>query len=78
MKTLDIKGAADALKVHTNTILDLAGRGVLPGAKIGRSWVFREEDIDAYLIRQIKEQSARRALPKFSREVGGPKIRVSL
>ena len=69
MRTLDIHAAADALKVHTNTILDLAGRGVLPGAKIGRSWVFREEDVESYLVRQIKEQSARRALPKFSREV---------
>lgn len=78
MRTLDIHEAAAKIKVHTNTVLDLAGRGVLPGAKIGRAWVFDESDVDAFIKRQIKEQSESRLLPKFERKATRSKVCVPL
>lgn len=64
MRTLDISEAADMLKVHENTIMELAGTGDIPGAKIGRSWVFIDEDLFAYLRKQINLQSVRRVAGK--------------
>jgi len=40
MKTYDIVEAAEFLKVDRSTVLELAGAGELPVAKIGRAWVF--------------------------------------
>jgi excisionase family DNA binding protein len=62
MKTYDINEAADFLKVDRSTALELASAGTLPGAKVGRAWVFMEEELVAYL-RDItrKQTQARRA-----------------
>jgi len=62
MTTLKISSAAEYLGVHENTILRLAGEGRLRGAKIGRAWVFLEEDLIDYVRRQVREQSATRAV----------------
>lgn len=48
MRTYDLAAAADFLKVDPATVKKMAQRGVF-GAKVGRAWVFREEDLDAYL-----------------------------
>lgn len=47
MKTLTLKQAADFLKIHPQTLRTRALTGELPGAKIGKSWVFIEEDLAA-------------------------------
>ena len=62
MRTYDINEAADFLKVDRSTALDLANVGSLPGAKVGRAWVFMEDELVAYL-RDItrKQTQARRA-----------------
>jgi len=62
MKTYDINEAADFLKVDRSTALDLASVGSLPGAKVGRAWVFMEDELVAYL-RDItrKQTQVRRA-----------------
>jgi excisionase family DNA binding protein len=60
MKTLDLQEAAAMLKVHENTVLELVGSGEVPGAKIGRAWVFLDEDLLAYVRKQINQQSANR------------------
>lgn len=49
------------MKVHTETISRLAKTGQLPGAKIGRAWVFLEEDLVEYLRDQIQAQQTMRA-----------------
>ena len=49
MKTYDINEAADFLKIDRSTALDLAHLGTLPGAKVGRAWVFMEDELVAYL-----------------------------
>lgn len=62
MKTFDLLECADFLKVDRNKILTLAGRGELRGAKIGRAWVFLEDDVVTYLRKQIHEQTTARIL----------------
>jgi excisionase family DNA binding protein len=60
MKTYDINEAADFLKVDRSTALELAGRGELPGAKVGRAWVFLELDLVEYLRDTVRRQTDRR------------------
>lgn len=62
MKTLDIIECAEFLKIERTYALKLAGEGVLPGAKIGRSWVFLEEDLVEYLRLQVRLQQRQRAV----------------
>ena len=61
MNTLNLEETARFLKVHTETISRLAKTGQLPGAKIGRAWVFLEEDLVEYLRDQIQAQQTMRA-----------------
>lgn len=63
MKSLNLTEAADLLKVHENRVMEWAAAGIIPGAKLGRAWVFIDDDLFAFLRRQITEQSATRALP---------------
>lgn len=59
-RTFDIDECADFLKVDRNTALKLAQRGDLPGAKIGRAWVFLEDDVVEYLRVQVRHQMVER------------------
>ena len=77
MKTLNLTEAADLLKVHENRVMALAGAGEIPGAKIGRAWVFIDEDLIAYVRRQIKEQSATRAIPRVKNRAGSHSVSTS-
>ncbi|MFO2970995.1 helix-turn-helix domain-containing protein [Legionella pneumophila serogroup 10] len=49
MKTLTIEQAAQCLRVHKETIRRMAFNGEVPAVKIGRSWVFIEEDLAAFI-----------------------------
>ena len=60
MKTFSIEGAAAHLNVSPDTIRDLAANGDVAGAKIGKAWVFTDEDLDEYLRKEIKKQTAAR------------------
>jgi excisionase family DNA binding protein len=68
MKTFDLFECADFLKVDRNTVLKLAGTGEIPGAKIGRAWVFLEDDVVAFLRKRIGEQTAERIQGLFDRD----------
>lgn len=59
-KTLDLDECAAVLKVHPETAAELAAKGELPGAKIGRAWVFVEDDVVDYLREQVRIQVERR------------------
>lgn len=68
MKTLNLEETARFLKVHIETVGRLAKTGQLPGAKIGRSWVFLEEDLIEYLREQIQAQQTMRVEKSEVRE----------
>ena len=57
MKTYDINEVADFLKVDRSTALDLANLGALPGAKVGRAWVFMEDELVGYLRDVTRKQT---------------------
>jgi excisionase family DNA binding protein len=57
MKTFDVAACADFLKIHRTTVLKLVASGDLPGAKIGRAWVFLETDLIDYIRNAIRSQS---------------------
>jgi hypothetical protein len=69
MRTFDLIECADFLKVDRNTAMKLAGTGELPGAKIGRAWVFLEDDVVAFLRKRTQEQSLARLQGAFEPEV---------
>ena len=58
MSTLTLQEAARLLKIHPVTLQEKARSGEIPGAKIGRSWVFVEID----LLEYIRSKYPRRAL----------------
>lgn len=60
MRSLDLDECAAYLKVDRTTVLKLAAEGVLPGAKIGRSWVFPEAELAEFLSAEVKRQQAAR------------------
>jgi hypothetical protein len=45
MQTLDLKKASTLLKLHPQTVLQRARSGEIPAAKLGKCWVFIEEDL---------------------------------
>jgi excisionase family DNA binding protein len=60
MKTLDIEQCAAFLRIHKVTAYEMAAKGELPGAKIGRAWVFLEEELINYVKRKAQEQQEKR------------------
>ncbi|GAC1569100.1 MAG: hypothetical protein NVS3B3_23110 [Aquirhabdus sp.] len=56
MKTFGIDECAAFLNIARTHALTLAGTGELPGAKIGREWVFLESDLIDYLQVEVKKQ----------------------
>jgi len=47
--TLDLSEAAALLRMHSSTLRQAAKAGLIPGAKIGRAWVFVEVDLLNYI-----------------------------
>lgn len=60
MRTYDINEAADFLKIHPKTAHELACSGELTGAKIGRAWVFLEDDLIQYIREKGRQQVVER------------------
>jgi hypothetical protein len=56
MKTLDLQEAAHFLKMHPEEIRRRAKEGKIPGAKVGRAWVFIDIDLADY-VRSLYAQS---------------------
>ena len=46
---LDVREVAELLHMPLSTIFDYARRGVIPGHKLGRRWVFLHDELDAAL-----------------------------
>jgi excisionase family DNA binding protein len=68
MKTLDIDECAEFLKVNSTDVSEMVGTGELPGARIGRAWVFLEEDLVDYVRTQIRNQRRERQLARFEKQ----------
>lgn len=49
MKTFDLKEAAIFLKMTPEGLRTKAANGEIPGAKPGKRWCFREDDLAEYL-----------------------------
>lgn len=49
---LTIRDVADYLKLTEKTAYKLVAEGKLPGFKVGGSWRFKKNDIDAWIKRQ--------------------------
>lgn len=47
--TVDVRGAADLMKVHPKTVLDLIGAGALPAGRVGRAYVLLTRDVLVYI-----------------------------
>lgn len=60
MKTFGVDGAAAFLNISADTMKDLAQNGIVPGAKIGKCWLFTDEDLEAYVREEILRQTAER------------------
>lgn len=73
--TYDADEAADMLKIHRKSVLELAERGELPGAKIGRAWVFVVDDLVEWLRNQTDLQRRQRIESKLEPRVGGGRRR---
>ena len=58
--TVDVSGAADILKIHAKTVLDLINSGAIPAAKVGRAYVMFTEDVLKYLAQVISNQTLTR------------------
>ena len=60
MRTFDLQECADFLKVDRTTAMKLAQQGDIVGARIGRAWVFLEDDVVAFLREQAQQQTLAR------------------
>lgn len=69
MKTLNLTEAAELLKVHENRVMDWAAHGIIKGAKLGRAWVFIDDDLLEFVRKQIEDQHATRVLPPNRKRV---------
>lgn len=52
MKTMGLAEAAEFLRASEETVREKAAAGEIPGAKIGRAWVFIDADLAEYLRSQ--------------------------
>ena len=58
--TVDIQGAAELMKVHPKTVLDLINSGALAAGKVGRAYVILTKDVLALVEHTIIQQTASR------------------
>jgi len=49
LPTLGLADGARLINIHPGTLRERAAAGIIPGAKIGRAWVFIEADLLEYL-----------------------------
>jgi excisionase family DNA binding protein len=55
---LDGGDVAELLHLPLSTVLEYARRGLLPGHKLGRRWIFLRDEIEAAVRSQPRNRSA--------------------
>jgi excisionase family DNA binding protein len=68
MRTLGLVEAAAFLRTHPETLRQLARAGRIPGSKVGRAWVFIEEDLVEY-VRSLYSQPRQALRVTLGKEV---------
>jgi excisionase family DNA binding protein len=58
--TVDVPQAAEMMKVHPKTVLDLIDSGAIRAGKVGRSYVMLTRDVLAHIEGEIVRQTAAR------------------
>src|SRR6185312_13665073 len=59
MSTVGLEQASALLRISPDALMRKARRGIVPGAKVGREWVFIEADLLALIREQAKERACR-------------------
>jgi excisionase family DNA binding protein len=59
---LDVREVAQLLHMPASTVLEFARRGVIPGHKLGRRWIFLRDEIEA----SVRQAPSRRQAPAAS------------
>jgi len=57
---MTVQNVAEYLNVDPKTVYRMVNRGDLPGFKVGGSWRFKNEDLDAWIAKQ-KQTAANKA-----------------
>ena len=70
--TFDVAECADFLKISENRLIEKARKGLVPGAKIGKCWVFLRSDMIAYLRKEVARQQMLRREKQLVEEEMGP------
>lgn len=77
-ETMDLQTAAAYLGAKAETISQLARKGDLPGAQIGKGWIFLREDVLDFLRKCIAaETEARRVTRDIERVSGGKENEIA-
>ena len=58
--TFDLQSAAKYLNIGESTLQELVARGEVPGAKVGKSWVFHSGLLSEWLREETAKQTERR------------------
>ena len=69
-ETVDIDEAAALMKAETDKVMELARCGDLPGAKIGKAWVFMREDVVEFVQKRIDDDTLRRRQESRPKPIG--------
>lgn len=68
-ETLDLNDAASLLKMHRQTLRQKAKSGEVPGAKIGKQWVFIKEDLVSYIRSQYASPRSRSQVQRIGNSI---------
>lgn len=70
--TMNLEESGKYLNISGETMRNLADSGTIPGAKVGKGWVFRTKDLDYYLDDVISKQTDERREARIM----GQRVRV--
>ena len=68
MKTMTIEQAAEFLGAHKETVRRMVAFGNLPGTKIGRRWIFIEDDLVMHMRNKYSTADASQGVHYRSNE----------
>ena len=69
---LAAREVAELLHIPLSTVLDFARRGVLPGHKLGRRWIFLRDELEAGVRDAPARHETRERQQPPAREAAGP------
>jgi excisionase family DNA binding protein len=67
-ETMDLSEVATFLGATSETVAQFARNGELPGAQIGKGWIFLREDVVGFLRQRISQETVARRTAKLSKK----------